>query len=576
MPTPFTRRAAPAPIDRSPGGSGSLRTKLDEAEETLRAIRTGEVDALVVGGPLGERIFTLEGAQHNYRILLEAMSEGVATLTAAGLITYCNARFAAILGAPPDRTMGSPVFRLVAVADRERLAALLAGGTSGRTEGEFSLQAPDAGPPALVRLAVVNLMMDGARIHCLVMTDLTEQRREGSAIAAERAEMQARLLLSDRMASLGTLAAGVAHEINNPLACVMTSLELIRKRLPDLAGSSLALGPEPSEWLRCQVDRAHEGAERVRRIVRDLNPSSRADEDTMDVVDPRRALDTSIALVSNEIQHVARLVTDYAELPRVRASDARLGQVFAKLLVNAIQAIPAGAALDHEIRVSGHTDATGRAVIEFRDTGAGIEPAHLALIFDPFFTTKALHVGTGLGLSLCQALVGSLDGQITVTSERGAGSVFRVVLPGAGGAISTAIVPAVAERATHPRGRLLFIDDELDLGEAMQEALTPFHDVVVTSGGRQALELLAAGQRFDLILCDIRMPEMTGVDFHARLEADDSGHAGRVVLMSGGLPRHPGSLPLLLPRPLLEKPFRVAQVLSLMHDAMLPTPVVAA
>jgi len=568
--------ATPARVKRSPAAGRSLRAKLDVAEETLRAIRAGEVDALVVGGAAGERIFTLEGAQHSYRILMEAMSEGVATLTEQGFITYCNARFAAILGAPLDRTMGSPIFGLVLASDRERLRALLEAETLGRSEGEFLLQAPDAGPPALVRLAVVSLMLDGARAHCLVMTDLTEQRRESRAIAAERAEMQTRLLLADRMASLGTLAAGVAHEINNPLAFVMTSLELLSKRLPELAGPPSMLKSEAIEWLRGQVDRAHEGAERVRVIVRDLNAFSRADDETKGAVDPRRALDTSIMLVLNEIQHVARLVKDYAGLPAVWANEARLGQVFVNLLVNATQAMPAGAALDHEIRVCGHTDTDGRAVIEFRDTGTGIEPAHLALVFDPFFTTKALHAGTGLGLALCQATVGSLGGQITVTSELGAGSVFRVVLPGLEGAVPVAVLPAVAAPSTDARGRLLFIDDEADLCEAMREAVAPFHEVLATTDARQALELIAAGQSFDLILCDIRMPEMTGVDFHARLEADNAAQASRVVLMSGGFSRRPGKPPMRLPRPLLEKPFRVAQVLSLMRKAMLPIPVIAA
>jgi signal transduction histidine kinase/CheY-like chemotaxis protein len=563
-------------MKRSAAAGRSLRVRLDEAEETLRAIRAGEVDALVVGGAAGERVFTLEGAQDGYRILMEAMSEGVATLTLQGLITYCNVRFAAILGTPLDRTIGSPIFGLVLASDRERLRALLEAEALGRSEGEFWLHAPDGGPPALVRLAVVSLVMDGVRSHCLVMTDLTEQRRESAAIAAERAEMQARLLLADRMASLGTLAAGVAHEINNPLACVMTSLELTSKRLRELAGSSPTLGTEPIEWLRRQLDRAHEGAERVRLIVRSLKAFSRADDETMGVVDPRRVLDSSIARLSNEIHGVARLVKDYEGLPAVRANEARLGQVFVNLLINATQAMAAGAALDHEIRVSGHTDADGRAVIEFRDTGAGIEPAHLALIFDPFFTTKALHAGTGLGLALCQATVGSLDGQITVTSELGAGSVFRVVLPGLEGAVPVAGLPVAAPPATDARGRLLFIDDEADLCEAVREAVAPFHDVLATIDARQALELLAAGQRFDLILCDIRMPEMTGVDFHARLEADNAAQASRVVLMSGGFPRHPGKPPMRLPRPLLEKPFRLAQVLSLMREAMPPIPVAAA
>jgi PAS domain S-box-containing protein len=560
----------------SSGVGRSLRAKLSEAEQTLAAIRTGEVDALVVGGPAGDRVFTLEGAEHGYRILMEAMSEGVATLTEQGLITYCNARFAAIVGSPLERTIGSPISRLVPEADRERFQALIAAGTRGRSEGEFWLQAPGAGAPVPARLAVVSLAMDGARTHCLVMTDLTEQRRQSAAIAAERAQMQARLLLADRMSSLGTLAAGVAHEINNPLAYLITSLELMSKRLPELAGLALKPSSEPTEWLRRQLDRAHEGAERVRLIVRDLKSFSRADDETMGVIDPRRALDMSIALVSNEIRHRAQLVKDYDTLPPVWANEGRLGQVFLNLLVNATQAIPAGAVAQNEVRVFGRTDAEGRAVIEVRDTGSGIEADQVALVFDPFFTTKPLNVGTGLGLSLCHAIIGSLRGQITVESQPGVGSVFRVVLPGVGAAVPTAVPPSVAAPAIEPRGRLLFVDDEQDMCDVMQDALAPYHNVVTTTHADQALELLATGQRFDLILCDMRMPEMTGIRFHTLLGTDNPSQASRMVLMSGGFTRRPGDAPIALPRPLLEKPFAIEQVLSLMREAMQREPLAAA
>jgi signal transduction histidine kinase len=567
------------PARSKPAASGarrSLRDRLDEAERTLEAIRTGQVDALVVPGAAGDRVFTLEGTEHGYRVLMEAMSEGVATLTERGLISYCNARFTAIVGARPELTIGNPISRFVSAADRERFEALIAAGTAGRSEGEFWLRAPCANAPALVRLAVVSLMVDGARTHCLVMTDLTEQRRLSAAMAAERVQMQARLLLADRMSSLGTLAAGVAHEINNPLAYVVTSLEVMSKRLPELAGAAPGLGSETTEWLRCQLDRAREGTERVRLIVRGLKAFSRADEETMGIIDPRRALDTSIALVSSELHLRAQLVKDYDALPPVWANEARLGQVFLNLLVNAMQAIPAGAAANNEIRVSGRADAEGRAIVEVRDTGSGIDADHLPRIFDPFFTTKPLNTGTGLGLALCHAIIGSLDGQITVESERGAGSMFRIVLPGAKGVVPTATPPGLVASAIGPRGRLLFIDDEQDTCEVMQEALAPYHNLVTITDAHRALDLIATGQRFDVILCDIRMPEMTGIDFHTRLGTDNPAQAGRLVLMSGGFTQHPGDPPIVLPRPVLEKPFTIEQVLSLMREAMQAEPLTAA
>jgi PAS domain S-box-containing protein len=571
--TPVTRiRARPA----SPSGTTrSLRTKLDEAEQALAAIRAGEVDALVVvvGGPAGERVFTLQGAESGYRTLLEALSEGVATSTQQGLITYCNARFAAIVGAPLERTIGAVIAELLPEGDRDRFRALVAAGTTIRSEGEFLLRGSDAATPTPVRLAVVGLTTEGGGTHCVVMTDLTEQRRQEAAIAAERAQMQARLLLADRMSSLGTLAAGVAHEINNPLAYVVGSLDVMIQRLPELASPTRTLGSEPTEWMRRQLERAKGGAERVRLIVRGLQAFTRDDDEDMGVIDPRRALDTSITMLSSEIRHRARFVTDYEKLPPVWANEARLGQVFLNLLVNASQAIPVGAAAHNEIRVSGHADAEGHAVIEVRDTGSGIEAENLALIFDPFFTTKAPNLGTGLGLALCHAIISSLGGHITVESEPGKGSLFRVVLPGVEGSVQTHAPSAVVAPATVPRGRMLFIDDEPDTCEVMQEAMGDTHELVTTTNAGRALELLAAGERFDLILCDIRMPQMTGIDFYAQLAIDDPAQASRVVLMSGGITRRHGDLPVTLPRPLLEKPFELEQVLALMREAMQKGPI---
>jgi CheY-like chemotaxis protein len=339
----------------------------------------------------------------------------------------------------------------------------------------------------------------------------------------------------------------------------------VTKRLREL----IALPADQVEWLHRSLERAHEGAERVRLIVRGLKAFSRADDEVMSVIDPRRTLDTSITLVSNEIRHRAQLVKDYAALPAVWANEGRLGQVFLNLLINATQAIPAGAAEENEIRIVGRTDAEGRAVIEVRDTGTGIGADHMRLVFDPFFTTKPVNEGTGLGLAVCHAIISSLDGQITVESEPGAWTVFRVVLPGAPAALAPGDPPsALSPPGPEPRGRLLFIDDEEDICAVVQDAVTPCHDVVTTTDARKALEMVAAGQRFDVILCDIRMPEITGLEFHTRLATANPAQAARLTLMSGGFHRRPGDPPIVLPRPLLEKPFEIKQVLSLMTDAM--------
>ncbi|HTM43884.1 MAG TPA: ATP-binding protein, partial [Polyangiaceae bacterium] len=352
------------------------------------------------------------------------------------------------------------------------------------------------------------------------------------------------------------------HEINNPLAYVTASLELMLSRLPDLTNNTGWSTIEQVQWLHHQLERACQGAARVRVIVRDLKAFSRANDETVGDVDLSRALTNSIAMVASQISLCARLVRDYEGLPLVRANEARLGQVFVNLLVNAVQAIPAGNAARNEIRVSGYTNPAGQAVIEISDTGSGITAENLQLIFEPFFTTKPVGMGTGLGLSLCHGIVTSFGGQITVESGPGTGTVFRVTLPASHHETLTVVPTPLAES----KGRLLVIDDEQDFAEVLQESLAPFHDVDITTEARQALAWIAAGKRFDVILCDMRMPEMTGLDFYACLAVTNPEQATRVVLMSGGFTRQANEAPLALPNPILEKPFNVEQVRAIIRE----------
>lgn len=233
-----------------------------------------------------------------------------------------------------------------------------------------------------------------------VARDVTEQKRAEQRLfeATELQEkLQRQLIFADRMASVGTLAAGVAHEINNPLAFVTTNLSLALDELGTLGI------PSPSTQLgelKEMLTDAQAGAERIRKIVRGLKTFSRAEEEQRSITDVIPLLELSIDMTFNEIRHRARLVKDFRKIPRVEADEARLGQVFINLLINAAQALPEGDTAAHEIRLVTSTDMQGRAVIEVSDTGTGIPAEVVERIFDPFFTTKPVGVGTGLGLSI--------------------------------------------------------------------------------------------------------------------------------------------------------------------------------
>ncbi len=385
----------------------------------------------------------------------------------------------------------------------------------------------------------------------------------------EQKALEQRLLVTDRMTSLGTLAAGVAHEINNPLSFVIANASVLDE---SLSGMKASVGEEKHAELKQIVSDLRDGAERVRRIVRDLKMFSRPDDDTSDAVDVRKVMESTVSMAWNEIRHRARLVKDYGDVPMVEANDGQLGQVFLNLLVNAAHAIAEGNVEKNEIRITTSTDGEGRVVVEVRDTGAGISESVLPHIFDPFFTTKPVGMGTGLGLSVCHGIVARLGGDITVESRVGAGTTFRVRLrPAAERRKSVPPQSEVTPRATH-RDRILIVDDEVMLGTSLRRILSRRHyDVTVCTGGREALELLAKPSDFQIILCDMMMPDVSGMDLYAALLKTAPDLARRMVFMTGAVftPRAKEFLDEVANHR-VDKPIDVPRLLEWMRDTLHP------
>ncbi|WP_437648710.1 ATP-binding protein [Sorangium sp. So ce362] len=239
----------------------------------------------------------------------------------------------------------------------------------------------------------------------------------------ERRQIETRLLLADRMASLGTLAAGVAHEINNPLAYMVANVDFARKELR-AKGAAARL-----DALLSALDEAAEGGSRVRHIVGGLKTFSRADDGELGPVEVDRVIQLVLRMAQQQIQSKARLVLELGAVPPVHANEAQLGQVILNLLVNAAQALPDGKEAENEIRITTAPAPPGRVRIEVSDTGPGIAPELRSRIFDPFFTTKPIGEGTGLGLAICHGIVTRFRGELGVESEVGQGACFRVLLP---------------------------------------------------------------------------------------------------------------------------------------------------
>jgi two-component system NtrC family sensor kinase len=244
----------------------------------------------------------------------------------------------------------------------------------------------------------------------VMVRDITEQR-----------ENQMRLRLNERMAAIGMLAAGVAHEINNPLAFVSSNLCYIEKELRRLR---LAPG-ELGEMMEAITD-AREGADRMRDIVQSLRALARGDSISTHPMDLHEVVENSVHLIWGRLRSKGSLLRDYSELPLVMGNSVQLSQVFVNLLINAVQALPDTGG---EIRVVTRLHNESQVRVEVHDTGCGIAAEHLDRIFEPFFTTKPVGEGTGLGLSISHDIIRGLGGELTVSSALGQGTTFRLLLP---------------------------------------------------------------------------------------------------------------------------------------------------
>ncbi|MFO0647092.1 MAG: PAS domain S-box protein [Polyangiales bacterium] len=456
-------------------------------------------------------------AEANFRALLDVLPDAVVVHT-KGIIVYVNATTVRVAGYDrPDELIGIPVIEIVHPDDRALVMARVRSmSTTGQAAGlqrERFLRRD--GSSFVCEVVALPLTFDGRPSLLAVARDVTERDR-----------MQARLAQTERLASIGLLAAGVAHEINNPLAYALLNLERVSEQL----GATL----DPDE-VRKSVEDAVDGARRVQRIVRDLKTFAGSLQDEVARVDVRTAIDAALKLSANELRFRARVVRDLGEVPPVRVNEARLTQVLLNLLMNAAHALPEGDASHHEVRVTAR--AVGSEVrIEVHDDGAGIAPENIAKLFDPFFTTRAPGHGTGLGLSICHSIVSSFGGRIEVESALGKGSTFSVVLPAAEPSLPEP-EPAERQRASSPpetRQRLLLVEDERNMRTVLKALLASRYEVVTAATGAEAQRILDKDGAWDVVLCDLLMPEVTGMDLFEWLEVQRPDLCDRVVFMTGG------------------------------------------
>ncbi len=512
----------------------------------------------------------LHRTQEGLRTLVERSPDGVVVYR-EGRILATNPAFRHMMGEDDEQAyLDAGVDELVsreARADVEDLMKHIADGAAVPYREVTLMGRDDA--TRVAEVTGLSGVFEGKPAEFLLLRDISARKR-----------LQSREMQLDRMNAVGTLAAGVAHEINNPLAYVHSNTEFLltqtkkyRHATSEVDAASMLSYGDVTEAL----EDIREGTSRIRGIVSDLSTFSKSDQNARRPIDVREVLESAMRMADNQLRHRARLATDLADVPAVEANEANLAQVFLNLLVNAAQSIPEGAAEDNEVAVAlSHDTSTGRVAIEIRDTGVGIPEEVQARVFDPFFSTKGQDEGMGLGLSICRNIIRDHAGEISFASEPGRGTTFRVELP------------AVAKRAEVSQefrspfiaaglsGRVLIIDDEPRVCRTLERMLRASYETTTVNSGREALDLLEHDRRFDVIVCDLLMPDVTGVDIYETMTARYPLLAERTVFITGGtFTETTSAFVRRTDRPVVLKPFDITDFREVIDSVGAHPPVVA-
>jgi signal transduction histidine kinase len=383
---------------------------------------------------------------------------------------------------------------------------------------------------------------------------------------------QAQLVSTEKMASIGQLAAGVAHEINNPLAFVISNLNVLReyaREIRTLLKSAEGRGERRSridpdfllDDLDSIVSESLEGAERVHAIVRDLKTFSHTPGgDVFEEVNLAAAVESTLNIAHAEVKHRAVLERELEPVPSIRGDRSKLSQVFLNLIFNAAQAVPSDA--DGRICVR-LFERGGEVAVQVEDNGSGIPPDKRQQIFEPFFTTKEVGVGTGLGLAIANDTIQRHGGRIDVRSEVGHGTTFTVWLPSR----NTVPIPRVSVEPSvvdQTEATVLFIDDESLCLSAYRRAFARCGRVLTAHGGEDGIRMIEQTPDIDVVFCDLLMPRVSGIDVFSHVRSERPELLDRFVVITGG--QHGERAREFLDRTELQvvyKPFNIAEVSQL-------------
>lgn len=499
----------------------------DDSEELgLKAVELGAQEYIVKADRAWQTLpmslaYACERARRQQEVQELTMAlanavDAIATLDGDAACVAVNGAFQSLLGYSSAEVVGMPILDLIDEADRGRVIIKASTGATSMDEIEVRAVRKD-GRIVPVQLALV--ARAGGRGHFCFVRDLTRQKQTEGRLAASAA-----------ITAVGSLATGLAHEINNPLAVVLANVEEAGRVTSDIEGSIPENLREDFSDLRAMLEEAHSASQRVQFIVRDLRAFACAD-DRRGRVDLNALIESCCNIAFAEIRHRARLVKDLQAVVPVLGSEAKLAQVFLNLLVNAAHAMPEGDVEKNEILVTTRQQERSAIIIEISDTGSGIPAANAGKVFEPFYTTKPRR--PGMGLSIALATITAHGGEITIRARDGGGTVVRVILPTLEAELAADPLAAQTEGASQQR-RVLVVDDDPLVLRSLTRVLARDFEVAAARNGREALDLVRAGGTFDAMLCDLMMPELSGIELHELLERDDPELARRTVFLTGG------------------------------------------
>jgi PAS domain S-box-containing protein len=536
-----------------------LSARLGEAEETLDAIRNGDIDAVLVGQAGASTIFTVENADRPYRFLIEQMKEGAMTLSEEGIVLYGNRRLAEILDAPLEKIVGSNLKRFFSEHQARRLGKMMEFGSSAPSRSEFNIEGMD-GALTPIYMSINELESDPGEPRLLgaVITDLTQQH-----------EMEARLSQAQKMEAVGQLTGGLAHDFNNLLQAICGNLSLIRLR------------PDDVQRVQKWAENALKAAASSAKLTSKLLAFSRSQEVDLQPVNARTLVHGMADMLLHTLGpgiEIRYALNDSTAC--VFADHTQLELAVLNLAINARDAMPGGGVLTistvlRRIDDDAELPADDYLELSVTDSGAGMSEKVRGRAFDPFFTTKGVGEGTGLGLAQVYGIAKQAGGTARIRSTPGVGTTVSLLLR------RSATETVLLNDAGYPVNMLaigklpkvLVIDDDDDVRTFMVESLELLgYRVSSASNGVAGLELIAANLP-DVLVIDFAMPGMNGAEVVKR--ARQSGYTMPVIFASGYSDTSALNDAVGFKANVLLKPFSVDKLAMELTKALLPQKIYA-